>query len=158
MKNANDPVRASHVNTGTSLAGTASGCGRSGRRQLRHPKVQVAVESTESTAYGGLALATSLLSRLKAPQTIDAHLALLRSHRPFHESDHVLTHVYSLFVGGSAIEDIADLQHSEPVRRILGAARIPDPTTAGDFLRRFDGEAVGCLLYTSDAADELRSV
>jgi hypothetical protein len=107
--------------------------------------VQAAVESTESTAYGGLALATSLLSRLKAPQTIDAHLALLRSHRPFHESDHVLTHVYSLFVGGSAIEDIADLQHSEPVRRILGAARIPDPTTAGDFLRRFDGEAVGAL-------------
>jgi hypothetical protein len=114
----------------------------------------VAVESTGSTAYGGLALATSLLSRLKAPQAIDAHLSLLRSHRPFHESDHVLTHVYNLFVGGSAIEDIADLQHSEPARRILGASRIPDPTTAGDFLRRFDQAAVQAL---DRAVDEIQA-
>jgi hypothetical protein len=95
------------------------------------------VESTESTAYGGLALAAGLIARLRVPQAIDERLSLLQSHRPFHESDHVLTHVYNLFVGGSAIEDIADLQHSEPVRRILGTWRIPDPSTAGDFLRRF---------------------
>jgi len=103
------------------------------------------VESTTSTAYGGLALAAQLISKLKAGQAIDGRLSLLRSHRPFHESDHVLTHVYNLFVGGSAIEDIADLQQSEPVRRILGASRIPDPTTSGDFLRRFDAAAVAEL-------------
>lgn len=120
---------------------------------MRHPKVQAVVDSTESTAYGGLALAARLMSRLKAPQTLDARLSLLRSHRPFHESDHVLTHVYSLFVGGSAIEDIADLQHSEPVRRILGASRIPDPTTAGDFLRRFDVKAVRAF---DQAVDEIQ--
>jgi hypothetical protein len=66
----------------------------------------------------------------------------------------VLTHVYNLFVGGSAIEDIADLQQSEPVRRMLGAARIPDPSTAGDFLRRFDRKSIAALDEAIDEAQE----
>lgn len=111
--------------------------GRPGGRQYRHPRLRVEVESSESTAYGGLALAAGLMAKLRVPQAIDERLSLLQSHRPFHESDHVLTHAYNLFVGGSAIEDIADLQDSEPARRILGTRRIPDPSTAGDFLRRF---------------------
>jgi len=94
---------------------------------------------------GGLALAAQLVSFLGIPKLIDGSLSLLRAHRPYSESDHVLTHAYNLFAGGTAIEDIADLQHSEPIRRILGAERIPDPTTSGDFLRRFDREAIGGL-------------
>jgi hypothetical protein len=66
----------------------------------------------------------------------------------------VLTHVYNLYVGGTCIEDIADLQTSEPVRRMLGAERIPDPTTAGDFLRRFDADAVGALDQVIEEAQE----
>jgi hypothetical protein len=123
-------------------------------RQLGHPKLRVEVEATEATAYGGLALAAGLVAKLRVAQGIDERLSLLQSHRPFHESDHVLTHVYNLFVGGSAIEDIADLQHSEPVRRILGAARIPDPSTAGDFLRRFGRADVAEL---DRAIDEVQS-
>jgi len=88
-------------------------------------------------------------------QSIDARLSLLRSRRPFHESDHVLTHVYNLFAGGTAIEDIADLQHSEPVHRLLGATRIPDPTTAGDFLRRFDEPLIRALDRAIDEIQEL---
>jgi len=142
VKKATAPVRASHVNTGTAVSRAQLSPGGVGRREFRHPKLRAEMESTDSTAYGGLALAARLAARLRVPQAIDARLSLLRSHRPFHESDHVLTHVYNLFVGGTAIEDIADLQHSEPVRRILGASRIPDPSTAGDFLRRFNETAV----------------
>ena len=152
MKKSTDPLRASHVNTGTAYLAPRSSPGRVRGRQLRHPKLQAVVEPSESTAYGGLALAARLMARLKVPQAIDARLSLLSSHRPFHESDHVLTHVYNLFVGGSAIEDIADLQHSEPVRRILGASRIPDPSTAGDFLRRFDRKAIEQLDRAIDQA------
>jgi hypothetical protein len=101
---------------------------------------------------GGLALAARLVSRLGIRKLIDGMVSVLRSHRPFHESDHVLTHAYNLFVGGSAIEDIGDLQQSEPVRRLLGAARIPDPTTAGDFLRRFDEVQINALDRAIDEA------
>lgn len=135
-------IRATHVNTGTGIARSRLSSQSEGTRAFGHFKLRAEVESSESTALGGLSLAIGLAAKLGLPQVIDAHLDLLHSRRPYHESDHVLTHVYSLFVGGTAIEDIAELQHSEPVRRMLGTSRIPDPSTAGDFLRRFDAKSI----------------
>ena len=147
-------IRASHVNDGTAFVGE-SGPGRAhGGPVLRHPKLHLSSEASDATPYGGLALAAGLVRSLGLAQDLDRELSLLASHRPFHESDHVLTHVYNLYAGGTCIEDIADLQTSEPVRRILGADRIPDPTTAGDFLRRFDAEALGALNRVIDQAQE----
>jgi hypothetical protein len=99
-------------------------------------KVEVDERST-ATPYGGLALFHTLARRLRLDRMINGDLILLKLPLPYWESDHVLTHVYNLLSGGTCIEDIANLQNSEAVRRMLGAARIPDPTTAGDFLRRF---------------------
>lgn len=143
--NGSSVVRASHVNSGTSIPREELPEGPARGPVLRHPKLQAEVEPGETTSMGGLALAVRLVSRLGLQKLIDDGLSLLRMHRPYCESDHVLTHAYNLFAGGTAIEDIADLQHSEPIRRILGAERIPDPTTAGDFLRRFDHGAIGDL-------------
>ena len=42
------------------------------------------------------------------------------------------------FVIHAALEDIGHVQHSEAIKNLLGACRVPDPTTAGDFLRRFE--------------------
>lgn len=147
-------IRATHVNTGTGIARTRLSSASERTRAFRHPKLQAEVEASESTALGGLSLAIGLAAKLGLPQAIDARLDLLQSRRPFHESDHVLTHVYNLFVGGTAMEDIAELQHSEPVRRMLGASRIPDPSTAGDFLRRFDAKSIGDL---DRAIDEIHA-
>jgi hypothetical protein len=145
-------IRASHVNQGTAFASQ----GASGKRKrgpvLRHPKLQLASEPSDSTPYGGLVLAASLVRNLDIARDLDRELSLLASHRPFLESDHVLTHVYNLYAGGTCIEDIADLQTSEPVRRMLGTDRIPDPTTAGDFLRRFDADGLGSLDLVIDQA------
>ena len=148
------PVRASHVNQGTSIVRSALGSPSTRGRVFRHPKLQVSPERGESTAYGGLSLAAALIRSLGIPEMLDERLQLLRSHRPFTESDHVLTHVYNLFVGGTCIEDIGSLQGSEPVRRMLGAARIPDPTTAGDFLRRFDAPSLHALDVAIDQGQE----
>jgi hypothetical protein len=146
-------LRATHVNTGTSNPrGDFERVARG--REFRSPKLNARVVASESTALGGLALAVGLVARLRVAQSIDARVSVLHSRRPYHESDHVLTHVYNLFVGGSAIEDIADLQQSEPVRRMLGAARIPDPSTAGDFLRRFDQESIAALNVAIDEAQQ----
>jgi hypothetical protein len=147
-------LRASHVNHGTSFAGRSSG-GQSKRGpMLRHPKLHLSSEASDTTAYGGLALAAGLVRSLGIARDLNRDLSLLASHRPFHESDHVLTHVYNLYAGGTCIEDISDLQTSEPVRRILGTDRIPDPTTAGDFLRRFDDDSLRTLDQVIDQAQE----
>lgn len=148
--NRSSRVRASHVNTGTGLDRAQNPKGVGHRPEFRHPKLTAATERSDSTALGGLALAARLVARLGLDREINTKLSLLRSHRPYRESDHVLTHVYNLFTGGTAIEDIADLQLSEPIRRILGADRIPDPTTAGDFLRRFDERSIRNLDHAID--------
>lgn len=143
-------IRATHVNFGTSIPREDLRSNGGGGREMRHPKLTVSVEKSDVTAYGGLALAARLAAKLKLPQAIDRDIRLFKRHSPFHESDHVLAHVYNLFVGGDNIEDIADLQHSEAVCRLLGAGRLPDPTTAGDFLRRFAQEDIDALDRVTD--------
>jgi hypothetical protein len=111
------------------------------------------IEREPVTADGGLALAHQLAMRLGLDRAINRHLHLLRLHLPYFESDHVLAHVYNLFIGGRDIEDIQNLQHSPAVKNLLGACRIPDPTTAGDFLRRFHQDSLAALQV---ALDEVR--
>jgi hypothetical protein len=63
---------------------------------------------------------------------------LLKVHLPYHESDHVLNIAYNLLAGGVRLEDIEQRRNDETFLNSLEAQRIPDPTTAGDFTRRFD--------------------
>jgi len=68
---------------------------------------------------------------------INKNLHLLKIHLPYHESDHVLNIAYNTLAGGTCLEDIELLRNDERYMDALGAQRIPDPTTAGDFTRRF---------------------
>lgn len=129
-----------------------------GRRSgpvFRHRQVHVKVqERGQITAYGGLCLAHELVTALGLDRQLNAALDLLKLHLPYHESDHVLAHVYNLYVGGRCIEDLGHLQHSEAIKHLLGACRIPDPTTAGDFLRRFGRADLEALQSVIDDARE----
>ncbi len=120
---------------------------------FRNRSVRIEIMSRQPvTADGGLALAHQIVTRVGLDRSINRHLRVLAFHLPYHESDHVLTHAYNLFVGGRYIEDIASLQHSPAIKNLLGAVRIPDPTTAGDFLRRFGIEDLRALQAAIDEA------
>jgi hypothetical protein len=126
------------VNSGTAISRDDLPWPEVAGRVTRLPRTHVEVdERSEVTPYGGLAIATAFLRRFKVAECIDRHVQVFLLHLPYYESDHVLAQALNLYAGGTCIEDVANLQHSEAVRRILGAPRIPDPTTAGDFLRRF---------------------
>ena len=62
---------------------------------------------------------------------------MLKVHLPYHESDHVLNLAYNVLCSGTRLEDIERLRHDRAYMNALGADLIPDPTTAGDFCRRF---------------------
>jgi hypothetical protein len=79
---------------------------------------------------------------------------LLKIHAPYFESDHVLTLAYNVLTGGTRLEDIERFRTDEMLLDALGAKKVPDPTTAGDFLRRFDGEAP--LLALMEAVNDVR--
>ena len=139
MKKPTAPVRASHLNTGTAIPEEEIAWPETSGRVTRLPGLHLEVASRSTvTPYGGLALASAFLKRFRVAQEIDARVHVLKIHLPFHESDHVLAQALNLYAGGECLEDQAALQHDEGVLRMLGACRLPDPTTAGDFLRRFD--------------------
>jgi len=121
----------------------------------KHPGLHVIEGEQEATNFGGLSLVTTIARKLGIPKIINKTVSIFQQHRPYTESNHVLSLCYSIFLGGSAIEDVSILQGSEPVKKILGATRLPDPTTCGDFLGRFKAESLGHLAL---AVDEIQAV
>lgn len=91
----------------------------------------------EGTCFGGIAAMHRLVIGLGLVEAIDDALPLLKAHLPYHESDHVLNLAYNVLCGGTRLEDIERLRHDTAYMTALGAELIPDPTTAGDFCRRF---------------------
>jgi hypothetical protein len=94
-------------------------------------------ERARATAAGGIGTIHLLVKRLELDRDIDRHLGLLKIHLPYHESDHVLNVAYNLLAGGSCLEHLELVRNDEAYLDALGARRVPDPTTAGDFCRRF---------------------
>jgi hypothetical protein len=87
-------------------------------------------------AFHQLARRTGLI------RAIDEKLHVLKRHLPYHESDHVLNIAYNSLTGGNCLDDIELRRNDETYMDALGAQRIPDPTTAGDFTRRFSEQDV----------------
>jgi hypothetical protein len=87
---------------------------------------------------GGIGAMHLMVQRMGLVEDIDRNLHLLKVHLPYHESDHVLNIAYNILAGGVRLEDIEQRRQDENFLNGLDAQRIPDPTTAGDFTRRFD--------------------
>jgi hypothetical protein len=103
-------------------------------------------DRTRAIGSGGIGLIHALARRLGLIDAIDQRLELLKFHLPYHESDHVLALAYLPLCGGTCLQDLELLRHDAVLLDALGARRIPDPTTAGDFCRRFDPDSIQTLL------------
>jgi len=107
--------------------------------------------NVDATCFGGVAAVHRLVSRLGLVEQLDQRLHLLKVHLPYHESDHVLNLAYNVLCGGTRLEDIERLRHDTAYMNALGADLIPDPTTAGDFCRRFAEADVVALMEAINA-------
>ena len=107
-----------------------------------------------AVACGGIGVTHLLAQRVGLPQDIDQHIHLLKRHLPYHESDHVLCLAYNILSGGTCIEDLELLRTNKAALDALGAQHIPDPTTAGDFCRRFENDSQVLLLM--ETLNEMR--
>jgi hypothetical protein len=95
---------------------------------------------------GGLAAMHDLVRGIGLPESIDEQLGILKRARPYRDSDHVLNIAYNVLCGGHVLDDIEVRRNDAAYLDMLGAEAIPDPTTAADFCRRFDGDAVWRLM------------
>ena len=100
---------------------------------------------TKATGHGGIGLVAKLIGKVGLAGEIDSSLELLKLHKPYHESDHVLNIAYNILCGGQRLQDIEARRCDQVFLDGLGTGSLPDPTTAGDFCRRFDPASVIAL-------------
>jgi len=110
-------------------------------------------DRTRGLAHGGIGAIHALARHIGLIDAIDRRLHLLKIHMPYHESDHVLNFAYNALCDGTCLQDIELRRTDEVFLDALGAQRIPDPTTAGDFCRRFTPADIVTLL---DIFDDVR--
>ncbi len=103
-------------------------------------------DKTRAITCGGIGAIHLLAQRLGLSEAIDQRLHLFKIHLPYHESDHVLNFAYNALCGGTCLQHLEQLRTNENFLDALGAQRIPDPTTAGDFCRRFTLPSIHTLI------------
>jgi hypothetical protein len=124
--------------------GNCQGCDRP---MLRAANIQYELaERTRGMTYGGIGSMLLLVRKLGLAEAIDRRLHLLKLHLPYHESDHVLNVAFNALCDGTCLEDLELRRNDEVYLDAVNARRIPDPTTAGDFCRRFQPQDVRTLL------------
>lgn len=94
-------------------------------------------DRTQVIPMGGIGAMHTLAMKLHLPELLNAQVSVLERHLPYWESDHILSQCYNILTGGKPLQDINRLRKDEGYLKALGVARLPAPSTAGDFLRRF---------------------
>lgn len=102
-------------------------------------------ERVNGIAAGGVGAMALVARAVGLAKEIDDRVRVLKYHRPYHESDHVLSVAMNVIAGGACLEDL-ELRRNDPAfLDALGTSMVPDPTTAGDFCRRFDTSKIDDL-------------
>ncbi len=121
---------------------------------LRGGNIQYEIAGKASgIAHGGMGAVQRLVRGIGLAEAIDGNVSVLKFHKPYHESDHVLNIAYNVLCGGERLEDIELRRKDRVMLDALGTASLPDPTTAGDFCRRFDERSIHSLM---DAINKTR--
>jgi putative NIF3 family GTP cyclohydrolase 1 type 2 len=92
----------------------------------------------QAVACGGLGMITELIRKTDLRRQINRAVPIFQLHAPYDEADHVLNIALNLLTGGTCLDHLELRRNDESYLDALDAPRIPDPTTAGDFCRRFD--------------------
>jgi hypothetical protein len=101
-------------------------------------------EKTQAVSHGGLAIIRQLVNIFGLPDALNA-VPVLKLKLPYWESDHILNITYNFLCGGTALEHI-EYRRQDPIHlNMLGTHSIPDPTTAGDFCRRYSATQINHL-------------
>jgi len=111
-------------------------------------------ERTRAISAGGLGMIHQMVGRLGLAEAINRSVPLLKIYLPYSESDHVLNMAYNIMAGGTCLDHLELRRNDEVYLDALGVQRIPDPTTAGDFCRRFDETTIDQL---QEAVNEIRA-
>jgi hypothetical protein len=74
---------------------------------LRGGNIQYEIAArTSGITHGGMGAVQRVVRKIGLAEAIDASVKVLKIHKPYHESDHVLNIAYNVLCGGERLEDI----------------------------------------------------
>ena len=115
--------------------------------RIRGGKVKYELsEKQQAVSCGGLGMILQLVKELKLRQHVNQAAPVFRFYAPYDETDHILNIALNLLSGGTCLEHLEHRRTDEAYLDALGSRRIPDPTTAGDFCRRFNERQILCVM------------
>ena len=110
-------------------------------------------ERNQAITCGGIGAVHQLANKVGLVEALNTGLQVLQRRRPYSDADHVLNIAYNAMCGGLVLEDIELRRNDAAFLDALGARTIPDPTTAGDYCRRYQSQDIHRLM---DLANEVR--
>jgi len=127
------------VNTGTVI-------GKAG-------KFNVCFREDKLSSHAGMILIREFAERMGVDQILDEEMKVKERERGYTESESVMGMVYNMIVGGECLGDLNVLRGDRGTQELLGVESIIAPTTAGEFLYKFD---IGDVRDLSRANDRLQ--
>ena len=104
-----------------------------------NPRLELA-ERTRAMPYGGIGTMLKLARDVGLMAKLDDELDVLKCPHPYTDADHVMNIALNILCGGRVLDDLEIRRKDLVFLDALGARTIPDPTTAGDYCRRFEAE------------------
>ena len=117
--------------------------------ELQGANVRCEMGERQCGTADGAAAAHQLMRELGLAQVIDNCLLLLKWHKPNRELNHVLNFALNALRAGECLDFMKLCREEAAYLGGLGAWRTPDPTTAGNFCRRFKDQDVRILMRAS---------
>ena len=115
--------------------------------------VRLSATKEPLTVHTGLSLYYAMAEHLGIPALLNRHVRVKKREAGYPESEHILALAANAFVGGDYLDDLEALREDAAMLRVIGRRDIPDPTTAGDFCRRF---TLGHILQMNRAYGEIQ--
>jgi hypothetical protein len=105
-------------------------------------KFNICFRHEQLTSHAGTVLVQDFAQRLGVERVLDEELQVKVRERGYSEGQAISGLVYNLLLGGTHLSDLEVLRGDPGTQELLDAETILAPTTAGEFLRKFDIGAV----------------
>ena len=101
-------------------------------------KFNIGFRKEQLTSHAGTVLLQDFAHRLGVERVLDEELQVKVRERGYSEGQAISGLVYNLILGGTHLSDLNVLRGDPGTQELLAAETILAPTTAGEFLRKFD--------------------
>jgi hypothetical protein len=101
-------------------------------------KFNICFRQEQLTSHAGTVLLQDFAQRLGVEQVLDEELQVKERERGYSEGQAIKGLIYNLILGGAHLSDLEVLRGDPGTQELLGTETLLAPTTAGEFLRKFD--------------------